>query len=275
MRSTTAVVICALTCAAAPAAGARTPDAAPRQPSPAQAAPEPSAVVLDPTPSVICSGAASADLDMRIRACSSLLQGDALTPKERAAIYSNRGLVVRAKGDVSRAVKDYGHAIALDPDFAPAWYNRANAREELGNHTGAVADYDQAIRLRPGYGEAYNGRCWSRAQAKGDLDRALADCNYAVRLDPTNPSTRDSRALVLLMLGRYDQAVADYDQVISERPASASALYGRGFARIRLGDPPEGFSDVSAAVAIDKHVAKTFKKLGLVADPVYKRRKAF
>jgi tetratricopeptide (TPR) repeat protein len=47
----------------------------------------------------------------------------------------------------------------------------------------AMADYDEAIRLNPNDANAYNSRgdCW---EAKGDLDRAIADYNQAIRLDP-------------------------------------------------------------------------------------------
>ena len=45
-----------------------------------------------------------------------------------------------------------------------------------------MADYDQAIQLNPKYARAYHNRgsAWGN---KGDLDRAIADYNQAIRLD--------------------------------------------------------------------------------------------
>ena len=42
------------------------------------------------------------------------------------------------------------------------------------------------------------GRCWARALTGRDLDKALADCDRALRLAPKTPEFLDSRGLVHL-----------------------------------------------------------------------------
>ena len=52
-----------------------------------------------------------------------------------------------------------------------------------GDQDRAIADYDQAIRLDPGLAHAYANR-GSAYTDKMDYDRAIADLDQAIRLDP-------------------------------------------------------------------------------------------
>jgi hypothetical protein len=66
-----------------------------------------------------------------------------------------------------------------------------------------------------------------------------------------------------LKLGNASQSVADYDQALGIDPRLASALYGRGLAKRRLGDRTGGDADVAAALRIDGSVANQFVRFGL------------
>ena len=63
-----------------------------------------------------------------------------------------------ARGKFASAIKDYDTAIRLAPDFADAYINRANAREELGDLEGAIKDYSTAIRLGADYAFVHASR---------------------------------------------------------------------------------------------------------------------
>ena len=51
--------------------------------------------------------------------------------------------------DVDAAIRDYDRAIALKPDFAEAYCNRAYARVMTHDLGAAIRDYDRAIALKP------------------------------------------------------------------------------------------------------------------------------
>ena len=44
-----------------------------------------------------------------------------------AVAYFNRGIAYQAKGERDRAIADYDKAIALNPKYANAYYNRRRA----------------------------------------------------------------------------------------------------------------------------------------------------
>ena len=99
----------------------------------------------------------------------------------------------------------------------------------------AIENWDQTIRLVPKFVPAWNARCWDHAKRWGQLEDALSDCTQALRLNPDDSSTLDSRGLVYVKLGQYDSAIADYDAALKLNPKLAGSLYGRGTAEAKKG----------------------------------------
>ena len=107
-------------------------------------------------------------------------------------------------------------------------------------------------------------RCHVRAIVD-DLQAALADCNKSLRLAPAVPAALGSRGLVLLKLGRFDEAIADYDAGLKLYAKGANSLYGRGVAKRKKGDVAGGDADIAAAKAIKPDVADWHAKWGVSA----------
>ncbi|MBV9970460.1 MAG: tetratricopeptide repeat protein, partial [Xanthobacteraceae bacterium] len=94
------------------------------------------------------------------------------------------------------------------------------------------------------------------------LDQALADCNESLRLR-TDPYTLDSRGLVHLKLGHYDEAIADYDAVLKTIPDFPDSLYGRGLAKRKRGDAAGSDADLGRAKALRTDIAEEFARYGI------------
>jgi tetratricopeptide (TPR) repeat protein len=91
----------------------------------------------------------------------------------------------RRKGDLDGAIIDYDRSIQLDPEYAVAYHNRGNAKDDKGDSDGAIADYTRAIELAPKYGDAY----YHRAQVwvkKKQYDATTKDLQKAIELDSKN-----------------------------------------------------------------------------------------
>jgi tetratricopeptide (TPR) repeat protein len=193
---------------------------------------------------------ASTSLDLRIDACTTLIQSKGLSQDRLAIAFQNRGIAYLGKGDTDRAIQDYDQAIKLDPKYANAFNSRGIAYQAKGDNQRAIDDYGEAIRLDPRNANALNGRCWVRA-ALGQLQAALADCNESLRLRPNNSNTLDSRAFLYIRLGRWNEAITDSDAALRADPTNAYALFERGFAKRHNGDLAGGDKDIAASRAID------------------------
>jgi len=74
-----------------------------------------------------------------------------------------------------RAAAAFDRAIELDPRYVPALYDRGLLRwRDLGDGAGAEQDLTQVIRLDPRRAEAWFNRALAR-QVLGDVRGALAD----------------------------------------------------------------------------------------------------
>jgi tetratricopeptide (TPR) repeat protein len=68
-------------------------------------------------------------------------------------------------------------------NLAIAYTNRGSAYDDLRDEDRAIADQDQAIKIDPKLDLAFNNRANAYGR-KGEIDRALADYDEAIRLNP-------------------------------------------------------------------------------------------
>lgn len=81
----------------------------------------------------------------------------------------------------------------------------------------ALADYNEAISLNPYHAYAYRNRGAIFAQ-KGDFDRALADYDESVNIDPNFAIAYKSRAEAYEKKGDLERARADYRMTLAVLP---------------------------------------------------------
>ena len=136
------------------------------------------------------------------------------------------------------------------PDLAKAYYSRGTEWASQGNHERAIADFDMSLQLDPKLAVAHYNRALSWS-SRGDSERAIADYNAALKLAPRDANALIGRAVEHAVKGDYARAVSDYDAAARLEPDSASVYFGRGRARFYAGDFPAAASDFYRAHQID------------------------
>jgi tetratricopeptide (TPR) repeat protein len=99
---------------------------------------------------------------------------------------------------------------------------------------------------------------------KRDLDRALADLNEAIRIDPDYACAYSNRGRVYAAKGDRDHAIADYDQAIRIDPSFALAFNNRGSAFLGTGDAVRAMADFNAAIKLDPKLAIAYGNRGFL-----------
>ncbi len=160
--------------------------------------------------------------------------------------WFERGYARDVSGDCGEAVKAYGKAIRLNPDYAPAYNNRGKCYARLGDYRQAVKDFNNAIALDPGLATThYNrGNAYTRL---GNYRRAITDFDRAIALDPGFAIAYNNRGNVCHRLGNYRRAITDFDRAIALDPGFAIAYYNRGNTYDKLGNRQQAVADLIRA----------------------------
>jgi len=106
--------------------------------------------------------------------------------------------------------------------LAAAYSNRCMAHNGVGRHDRAIEDCNQALRLDPGFVAAYYNRGIAY-YALGDTARAIKDYDQALRLDPGLAEAYTIRGSAYGSLGEYRRAIEDSDQALRLDPGAAMA----------------------------------------------------
>ena len=147
---------------------------------------------------------------------------------------------------------------------APFAYNlRGIAYEKLGQTDKALADYEKAIDLDPSYDKTYNNRAII-FDKKGQTEEALADYDKAIALNPFFDKAYFNRALVYEKKGQLDKALMDYDKVIALNPYYDKAYLGIGIIYSKAGLFDKAIIYIDKSVAVNHNYAEAYGSRGLV-----------
>jgi tetratricopeptide (TPR) repeat protein len=130
-----------------------------------------------------------------------------------------------------------------------ALIQRGFAFGEAGDLERARADFEAALRLAPDQPDAHVGRglvLW----AAGEPAAALPDLDAALALWPDDAQAFNARGLAHAALGQIDQAIADYDAALQLAPTYVAALIHRGQAHAAGGAWRQAIADYQAALAL-------------------------
>jgi tetratricopeptide (TPR) repeat protein len=196
---------------------------------------------------------------------SDLDQAVKLAPNDPKALLM-RGQVYLQSKDTTRARADFAAAQQAAPNERSVRMEIASAYMRAGDYEQAVAQYDGWIAAHPkeaGAVQLLAARCNARATWGQQLEAGIGDCDQALKVGGKVSDVMENRGVILLRLGRLDEAIKQFDAALQVQPKAAWALYGRGLAKLRKGAKPEGEADIAAAVAIRPNVPVEAKRYGL------------
>lgn len=172
-------------------------------------------------------------------------------PKGLAQAYFRAGWLYQVPfPNPEKAIQNYDQAVALDPKFALAYYNRAIAYYNQGDYKQAIADYDQVIALDPESVNAYNNR-GNAYHYQGDYKQAITDYDQAIALDPEYANAYNNRGNTYYRQGNYEQAISDYDQAVAFDSEFAFAYNNSCWTKSLAGRAREAIAACNQAILLD------------------------
>jgi tetratricopeptide (TPR) repeat protein len=118
------------------------------------------------------------------------------------------------------------------------------------NFDRAIVEFNEALRADPANIRSLNsrGNAW---RGKGELDNAIADYNAAIKLDPTFAYPYNGRANAFYNKGELTRAIEDYSQVIRLDPTLAAPYNNRSLALRDKGEFDRALADAEEALRRD------------------------
>ncbi len=194
--------------------------------------------------------------DLRVRSApaseSGVVQREALRILDQAEALFGTSAVLEEERQRHRRALGLPVLFAAASDLpAPrtAWEHYALGRSFLsdGNLERAAAELDRAVRLGPSslWPNYYYGLCAYRRKRYDDAALAFSVCIGAA---PGNAKCHYHCALAWTALGRPDRALADYDYALQLDPALAAALLNRGMLHYRAARYDLAVADLQGAL---------------------------
>src|SRR5258706_1611529 len=189
-------------------------------------------------------------------------------PLTTAKDFYRQGMSLMRAGKYEDALPFFREAADKQPEYPDAYYGRGLAYNALRLYAKACVDFSKAIELKADYAEAYTagGRaCLSLAPGS---EKCLPDLNQALKLNSKFTDGYIVRALFYSQRGDLQRARADLDLALKLQPHNAEALYGRASVLLKLRNKPAAIDDLKRVVefghpALADRARRTLQELGV------------
>jgi len=119
-----------------------------------------------------------------IRSCNRALTAGQLSRRDRAATHVNRGILRTRMQKAESAMKDFDEAVRINPDIAEIYVNRGAALILLSRFDEAMTDLNKSLEMGTSEPKhSYYNRALAR-EFLGDIKGAYFDYKKALELDP-------------------------------------------------------------------------------------------
>ena len=186
--------------------------------------------------------------------------------KPKADDFYLQSVEKRNKADFQGAIKDLNQAIKINPNYAFAYYRRAEARQNIGEQDKAIQDLQKAAQLFSAQGhkaDALRSQGAMRLLQK-DYPAAIAVLSEAIKLNPKDADAYNERGMTRVQSGDLKGALADYNKSLSLQPSDAYAYMGRAFTNLKLQNKQSAIADVNQAISIAPNYGFPYLILGVI-----------
>ncbi len=185
----------------------------------------------------------------------------ALQP-DYAPAYNNLGVMQRAMGRVDEAIATYQLALQQKGDYPDAHYNLANALLDQGRPQEAAEHFRIALQSIPDSAGAANNLGIALA-AQNRPDEAVAAFRAAVIADPNAAVAHRNLADALAAAGQVDAAVAEFQRAATLDPNDPGAPYNLGVVLLEAGRFRDAIAALRTAVAMTPRSVEAHNNLGI------------
>src|SRR5829696_2611564 len=165
---------------------------------------------------------------------------DKASDGERMLIQANEA---GANGDPTKQKEILEKLVAAYPNDERAHFNVGGYYFGQQDFTQAISHYKRATELAPDYSTAFNilGYAYRQNEAYSDAESAF---RKYIELIPNDPNPYDSYAELLLKMGRFDEAITQYNKALAINSNFINSHFGIAAALAYKGKPAEAQAEL-------------------------------
>ncbi len=142
-----------------------------------------------------------------------------------ASAHNELGTILKQLGRIDEARAEYLKATKHQPDYVDAHFNLGLLYFQGDDYAEATKAYLRALKLAPDAADIHSAYGIALHVQEKNME-ALTHLNKALELSPGNAEWLANRASILVALGKFDIALADYRAVLATHPNDAGAWKG-------------------------------------------------
>jgi len=181
-----------------------------------------------------------------IRSAAAELQRDVDRPES----WTQLGILLHAHRRFESAGECYEQSLLRDPDDARSWYYRALVNDQLGSTDRAELDLERCLSLERAYPPAH-WRLGLLQLGRGDLERAEASMQAALKIAPQDAASIVGMARVRMQQGAGEEAVELLEAHTGRMPSDDNARFLLGTAYRQVGRMEDAARVLAASAAAD------------------------
>jgi len=162
-------------------------------------------------------------IDLNVIPASDSGLQDTLADLQQSETYNLQGENHLEKNRIKQAVRDFNHALEINPDYVDALVNRGSAYTLQSRYNDALRDFNHALEIDNKQAEIYNLRGEIYLLNKM-FDQATKDFTAAIILNPIYSDAFLNRARAYSERGMEEEAESDYNQAIKAAPEKFSSF---------------------------------------------------
>ena len=179
-----------------------------------------------------------------------------------AITENNLGTALQEQRRYEEAIRHHQRAIALVPEYAPAYNNLGAALRSSGRVDEAIAQYRRALELRPEYPSATRNLAIALV-AKGDTTAAIAALRAALAIDERSAIAHRHLGNLLIDSGARQEGVQHLERAIALAPKDSEAIYDVGTVLLEDQNFAAAASRFQAALTIRPEWPEAHNNLGI------------
>lgn len=152
-------------------------------------------------------------------------------------------------------------ALALSPNNSFAWNAYACVLNNVSKYPDALNAAERALASNPNFGRAWTNKGWALLHMKRS-SQALEAFEKAIAVKSKNPTgeAESGQGMALAKLGRFPEALAVLDNLLTRTPFSALAWRAKGEVLMEAGRYDEALAAYNQALLLDGTRALTWER---------------